>query len=158
MKNYFRRVKCIWFPIVIIFIMGILAGVIVVIDGNYIGLIYIFIVYSLISILLFLARKFLFSKIQFTNDSISIVYKKSIVKTIVFKDMRKIEIIGKDTICFSDTFIYRESESWKNTKQNIVFRIDNASCSVLLNYLDKFPVEVKNINTLSKKFLNRIKM
>lgn len=102
MKNYFRRVRYIWFPIVIIFIMGVLAGVVVAIDQNYFGLIYIFIVYFVISILLFLARKFLFFKIQFSNETISIMYRNNIVISVNFKDIQEIEIIGKDTICFSD--------------------------------------------------------
>lgn len=82
--------------------MGVLAGVVVAIDQNYFGLIYIFIVYFVISILLFLARKFLFFKIQFSNETISIMYRNNIVISVNFKDIQEIEIIGKDTICFSD--------------------------------------------------------
>jgi len=109
--------------------------------------IFVAIIYSLPTILL---RKLWFRKMIINEGGITIYYKNSIVKQLLWENIKEAQATPTPyggQISFTDTAFYQGKEKWKN--YNCIFvNLKTHFAIELYKYKDKIPVEIKDLEKL----------
>lgn len=104
-------------------------------------------------------RKLMFRKMIINEEGITIYYRNSIVKQLLWEDIKEAQATPTSyggQITFTETTFYQGKEKWKNW--NLIFiNLKSDFAIELYKYKDKIPVQINNLEKLNPIIQEKLK-
>jgi len=106
------------------------------------------VLFGIINIASILGRKVLFGYIELHETGIKVTYLKKVLNEILWKDLKTLQVIGRNIILFSIVDINDET----TFNKDIMFYVTTKNLKKLIFFFPYIKVQVKGIQFLSYRF------